>query len=95
VPSKPTLHVCHYDRAGAGFHACRRADDALREAGIDHDRVVFGPNKPMGLFTAGTRPELKAMSGQETLPVLELTDGTTVNGCDAIIAWAEANAVVA
>jgi glutathione S-transferase len=94
VPSKPTLHVCHFDRAGAGFHACRRADDALRDAGIDHDRVVFGPNKPMGLFTDGTRPALKEMSGQEQLPVLELPDGTTVNGSGAIIAWAKANAAV-
>ncbi|MEY2517628.1 MAG: hypothetical protein QOJ89_4986 [bacterium] len=92
MPSKPTLHVCHFDRAGAGFHACRRADDALRDAGIDHDRVVFGPNKPMGLFTSGSRPELKAMSGQEQLPVLELPDGSTVNGSGDIIAWAKANA---
>jgi glutathione S-transferase len=92
VPSKPTLHVCNFDRAGPGVHACRRADDALRDAGIEHDRVVFGMNKPMGLFTTGTRPELKAMSGQEKLPVLELPDGSTVNGSGDIIAWAKANA---
>jgi len=92
VPGKPTLHVCHHDRGGAGVHACRCADDALRAAGIDHDRHVFGRNRPFGLFTSGARPELKAMSGQEKLPVLELPDGTTVNGSDAIIAWAQAHA---
>jgi hypothetical protein len=89
---KPTLHVCHLDRAGPGIHPCRRAEDALVAAGIDHDRVVFGPNKPFGLRTAGTRPALKAMSGQEKLPVLELPDATTVNGSAAIRAWAKANA---
>jgi glutathione S-transferase len=90
--SKPKLHVCSYDRGGAGIHACRRADDALRDAGIDHERAVFDKNRPFGLMTSGTRPELKAMSGQEKLPVLELPDGSTVNGSGAIIAWAGAHA---
>ena len=92
MPGKPTLHVCHFDRGGTSLHACRRADDALRSAGIDFDRRVFGPNKPFGLFTGGSRPELKAMSGQEKLPVLELPDGSTVNGSGAIVEWARANA---
>jgi glutathione S-transferase len=92
MPSKPKLHVCSFDRAGPGLHACRRADDALRNAGIDHERAVFDTNRPLGLFTSGSRPALKAMSGQEKLPVLELPDGTTVNGSGAIIAWASAHA---
>ena len=95
MPDRPTLHVCHIDQGGPRFHPCRRAEDALAEAGVDHDRVVFGKNKPMGLFTAGKRPELKVMSGQEKLPVLELPDATTVNGSSAIIAWAKANAAAA
>jgi len=74
-------------------HSCRRADDALLEAGIEHARSIYGPNRPFGLFTTGRRPVLKAMSGQEKLPVLELPDGTTVNGSGAIIAWAEEHAV--
>lgn len=92
MPEKPTLHVCHIDQGGPKIHACRRAEEALAAAGVDHERVVFGKNKPFGLFTAGKRPELKAMSGQEKLPVLELPDGTTVNGSAAIVAWAKANA---
>jgi hypothetical protein len=95
MPDKPTLHVCHIDQAGPKIHPCRRADEALVAAGIDHDRVVFGRNKPFGLFTGGTRPALKAISGQEKLPVLELPDGRTVNGGAAIVAWAQANAVAA
>jgi len=92
MPSKPMLHVCHIDQAGPGLHPCRRAEDALATAGIDHDKAVFAKNRPMGLFTAGKRPNLKAMSGQEKLPVLELADATTINGSGAIIAWAKANA---
>ncbi|MEA2230586.1 MAG: hypothetical protein QOD83_402 [Solirubrobacteraceae bacterium] len=92
MPEKPTLHVCHIDQGGPKIHACRRAEEALVAADVDHERVVFGKNKPFGLFTAGKRPELKAMSGQEKLPVLELPDGTTVNGSAAIVAWAKANA---
>ena len=35
--------------------------------------------------------ELKAISGQEQLPVLMLPGGAAVNGSAAIIAWAKAN----
>jgi hypothetical protein len=37
---------------------------------------------------AAAGPELKAASGQEKLPTLELRDGTWVNGSGAIKAWA-------
>jgi hypothetical protein len=90
--TKPTLHVCSIDDGGPKLHPCRRAHEALDAAGIDHDKVVFAKNRPFGLGTRGTRPELKALSGQEKLPVLELADGTTVNGGGRIVAWAKANA---
>jgi glutathione S-transferase len=95
MPQKPTLHVCHIDQGGPSGHPCRRAEEALEAAGIDHERSVFDTNRPFGLFTSGKRPELKAMSGQEKLPVLELPDGSTVNGGGAIAAWAEEHAVAA
>jgi glutathione S-transferase len=53
---------------------------------------VFARGRPFGLLTKGRRPELKAMSGQEQLPVLKLADGTVINGSANIIAWAKANA---
>jgi glutathione S-transferase len=92
--SKPKLHVCHIV-AGPKAHPCRRAHEALLAAGIDHDKVVFARGRPFGLFTAGRRPGLKAISGQEKLPVLELPDGSSINGGGAIVAWAKANAVAA
>lgn len=95
MPNKPILHVCSVDRGGASVHPCRRADDALVDAGVDHERSIFDRNRPLGLFTSGKRPALKAMTGQEKLPVLELPDGATVNGSRAIIRWAQAHGAAA
>lgn len=53
--------------------------------------VVGLSHRLFGLFTKGRRPELKALSGQEQLPVLMLPNGSTVNGSASIIAWAKAN----
>jgi Glutathione S-transferase, N-terminal domain len=92
VPDKPTLYVCHIDDGGPPPHACRRAQRQLRASGHDFDKKVFAKGIPFGLFTKGKRPELKEMSGQEKLPVLQLPDGSTVNGSANIIAWAKANA---
>ncbi len=92
MPDKPTLYVCHIDDGGPAPHACRRAQRELRAAGHDFEKVVFAKGIPFGLFTTGKRPELKEMSGQEKLPVLQLPDGQTVNGSKSIIAWAKANA---
>ena len=95
MPDRLTLYVCHIDDGGPPPHACKRVQRALREAGHDFDKVVFAKGHPFGLFTKGRRPELKAMSGQEQLPVLMLQDGTTVSGSANVIAWAKANAPAA
>jgi len=76
MPDKPTLHVCHIDEGGPAPHACKRAQKALRASGLDYEKNVFAKGIPFGLFTKGKRPELKAMSGQEKLPVLQLPDGS-------------------
>jgi hypothetical protein len=94
MSEKLTLYVCHIDDGGPGPHACKRAQRALRDAGHDFDKLVFGKGHPFGLFTKGKRPELKEMSGQEMLPVLKLADGSTVNGGSNIVAWAQENAPV-
>ena len=89
---KLTLYVCHIDGGGPPPHACKRAQKALRGAGHDFEKIVFARGRLFGLFTKGRRPELKAISGQEQLPVLMLPDGSTINGSARIIAWAAANA---
>ena|SRR2546423_2291045 len=88
-PAHTTLYSCqHQDRFGA-MHACSRAHRALDDAGIVHDFTVFGKGRPLAIGTTGTRPELKRISGQEKLPVLALTDGTTISGSGPIAAWAK------
>jgi hypothetical protein len=94
MPEKLTLYVCHIDDGWPPQHPCRRAQRELRAAGHDFDKKVYGKGRPFGLFTTGKRPELKEMSGQEKLPVLQLPDGSTVNGGANIVAWAKANAPV-
>jgi glutaredoxin len=95
MSNKLRLYVCHIDEGGPPPHACKRAQRALRSAGHEFEKVVFGRGRPFGLFTKGRRPELKGLSGQEQLPVLLLPDGSTVNGSGNIIAWAKANAPAA
>ena len=92
MDGKATLYVCHLDDGPPGRHPCRMAQRALREAGHDFEKVVYGKGKPFGLFTTGTRPELKELSGQEKLPVLALPDGTTINGGAKIARWARDHA---
>lgn len=89
---KPKLYTCEIDDGGAKGHPCRRAHDALREAGHDYETEVHDRNHWFGWNTKGKRPELKEISGQEKLPVLQLPDGSTVNGSKNIVNWAQENA---
>jgi glutathione S-transferase len=91
-PGELVLYTCHIDDGGPPVHPCRRAHEALREAGHDYRTEVADRNRPFGLFTSGRRPGLKRISGQEKLPVLKLPDGTTVNGSREIIRWARETA---
>lgn len=87
-----TLHVCDLDRGGPSFHPCRKVQEEMDELGHSYQTHVFDKNKPMGWFTKGKRPDLKQLSGQEKLPVLELDDGTTIADSKKILEWARANA---
>jgi len=91
-PGELVLYTCHIDDGGPPVHPCRRAHEALRGAGHEYRTEVYDRNHPFGFFTSGKRPQLKRISGQEKLPVLQLADGTTVNGSREIIRWARANA---
>jgi hypothetical protein len=53
-----------------------------------YDSVIFGKGRPLAIGTTGKRPDLKRISGQEKLPVLALTDGTTVSGLGRHRRWA-------
>lgn len=89
-PTAPTLYTCEIDRGSAKVHPCRKAHEALDEAGIEHDTVISDRNRPFGIGSKGTRPEIKELSGQEKLPVLQLPDGTVISGSGKIKKWAQA-----
>lgn len=92
MPDRLTLHVCHIGDKMALVHPCAKSAKALRAAGHDFDENTYGKGKPFGIGVDGTRPELKEMSGQEKLPVLQLPDGTVIAGSKNIIGWAKENA---
>jgi glutathione S-transferase len=93
-PGELTLFVCHIDAGGPPVHPCRVAHSALRKHAHEYKTEVLDRNHPFGLFTRGRRPDLKRISGQEKLPVLQLPDGSTVNGSRAIARWARETAPV-
>lgn len=88
----PTLYVCQLDGFLGKLHPCAKAHIALRDAGVAHEKIVYGPGRPFGIGTGGTRPDLQAASGQEKLPVLLLPGGESVSGSGAIVGWARAHA---
>ena len=94
MPGALKLYTCSLDEGGPKLHPCRKAHEALDEAGHSYTTEVFDKNRPMGLFTKGKRPQLEEMTGQEKLPVLELPDGEFVTGSGDIVDWAKSNAPV-
>jgi len=84
---KPTLYVCHGDDGGPRVHPCRRVQEALREAGIEYDKVVAAHGSPIPFLRKGSRDELEAATGQKKLPAMKLPDGTVLTHSRAIMRW--------
>jgi glutathione S-transferase len=83
----PTLFVCHGDDGGPRVHPCRRVQEALREAGIDYEKVIAAHGSPIPFLRKGSREQLRVETGDTKLPVLRLADGQVVTHSRAIIAW--------
>jgi glutathione S-transferase len=83
----PTLYVCHGDDGGPRVHPCRRVQEALREAGIDYEKVVAAHGSPIPFLRKGSREELRQATGDTKLPVLKLPDGTVITPTRAILSW--------
>jgi hypothetical protein len=94
------LYVCWgtfpvpWPRRGAswrpGAHPCKRASDAIREAGHDPKVVrtygfAFLPD-----ITRGRR-RVKKLTGESFVPVLVLDDEAVVAGSDEIVEWARSH----
>lgn len=71
-------------------HPCKRAHDALREAGHDPEVIRAYGLGSLPDFTPARR-EVKRLTGESFVPVLVLDDGRVVKSSDAIVAWARDN----
>jgi glutathione S-transferase len=69
------------------MHPCRRVQEALREAGIDYEKVIAGHGSPWPWMRKGPRTELEAAAGTKKLPTLKLADGTVISSSRAILSW--------
>lgn len=90
------LYTCPARTHGANAplvkHPCGVAAEALDRAGQPYTVKVVGGFKKVPLSRRGKRAEILELTGQEDVPVLVLDDGSTVDGTEAIVKWAAANA---
>lgn len=89
MPQKPTLFVCHGDDGGPRFHPCRRVQKALRDAGIDYEKVIAAHGSPLPFLRKGSRDQLFEATGTRKLPTLKLPDGRIISHSRAIRAWVD------
>ena len=87
MPELPTLYVCHGDDGGPRIHPCRRVQEAMREAGIEHEKVVAVHGNPIPFLRKGSREELREATGDTKVPALKLPDGTVLTHSRAILGW--------
>ena len=73
-----------------GDHPCKKAHDALREAGHRPDVVRAYGLASLPDFTSA-RKEVKRMTGESFVPVLVLDDGDVIKDSKNIVAWARQN----
>lgn len=84
---RPTLYVCHGDERGAPLHPCGRVQKAMKEAGIEYDKIVAAHGSPIPFLRKGSREDLQKATGSDKLPTLKLADGTVLNHSKAILEW--------
>ena len=87
MADRPTLFVCHGDDGGPRVHPCRRVQEALRDAGVQYDKVVAAHGSPIPFLRKGSRDELRAATGDTKLPAMVLPDGTVLKHSKAILRW--------
>ena len=71
MPEIPTLYVCHGDDEGPRFHPCKRVQEALRAAGIEHEKVIAAHGNPIPFLRKGSRDKLREATGDTKLPALK------------------------
>lgn len=88
------LHVCYglFPSPRPGGHPCRNAHRALTEAGHRPEVVkTYGLGLLPDALNTSRRKRVKELTGTAWVPILELDDGTVIDGSQNIVAWAEQN----
>ena len=86
------LYVCYGTFKGRkpGGHPCGTAHEALANAGHEPEVVkTYGCFRTDPIFPG--RRKIKRLTGTYQVPVLELDDGSLIDGTDNIVTWAKAN----
>jgi hypothetical protein len=83
----PTLYVCHGDDGGPRVHPCRRVQEAMRDAGIQYEKVIAAHGSPIPFLRKGSRDDLRQATGDTKLPALKLADGTVITHSKRILDW--------
>ena len=73
-----------------GAHPCKRAHDALKEAGHSPEVTRVYGLAPLPDLTSGRR-EVKRLTGESFVPVLVLDEGEVITDSQNIVDWARAN----
>jgi hypothetical protein len=79
------LYVCQGDDGGPPFHPCHQVQEALRNAGIEYDKIIAAKGNPIP-FLRGPRPELRRITATEKFLAMMLADGAVLVH-DQILAW--------
>lgn len=88
------LYTCgQTDHAAALGHPCGRAAKALRDAGHTVDIEVVEGYRLLPWTRTGKRDEIRAISGQDDVPVLVTDGGEVISGSGTIVSWAKAHPV--
>ena len=87
MSDKPTLYVCHGDEKSPRMHPCGKIQKALREAGIDYDKVIAADGNPIPFLRKGSRDELRVATGDDKIPAMKLADGTVLTHTKDIMRW--------
>lgn len=75
---------------GPAAHPCKRAYDALREAGHSPEVVKTYGFASLPDVTSG-RKKVKRLTGESFVPVLVLDDGAVIKDSQNIVAWGRDN----
>jgi len=88
---KPTLYVCHGDEKAPAMHPCGKVQKAMRDKGIEYDKVIGGHGNPLPFLRKSSQRQVVIdATGQEALPSMKLPDGTVLSHSKEILEWVKA-----